>query len=217
MTKSQNTKNEQQKDLCITSEQLTEQWKKGELINGKKYYITFFDSEPFEATFRAYHEAMFPYWKFEANGKQYCDENGYDCVKVLAPVPSFDEWEQLQNWADFTNDYHELREKLEIAEYENAQLKEYERIVTSYNMKPIDYDIACETVNKLLDDNKRLKHDVGNLGYKIKNQRHEIDNRLKEIEKLKELLKECKTPLKVYNEMFGNKEELLTKIDEALK
>ena len=25
---SQNTKNEQQKDLCITSEQLTEQWKK---------------------------------------------------------------------------------------------------------------------------------------------------------------------------------------------
>lgn len=31
MTKSQNTKNEQQKDLCITSEQLTEQWKKGEL------------------------------------------------------------------------------------------------------------------------------------------------------------------------------------------
>lgn len=34
---------------------------------------------------------------------------------------------------------------------------------------------------------------------------------------LKELLKECKTPLKVYNEMFGNKEELLTKIDEVLK
>ena len=29
MTKSQNTKNEQQKDLCITSEQLTEQWKQG--------------------------------------------------------------------------------------------------------------------------------------------------------------------------------------------
>ena len=38
MTKSQNTKNEQQKDLCITSEQLTEQWKKGELPNGW-YYV----------------------------------------------------------------------------------------------------------------------------------------------------------------------------------
>lgn len=40
------------------------------------------------------------------------------------PVPSFEEWEQLQNWADFTDDYHELREKLEIAEYEKAELKE---------------------------------------------------------------------------------------------
>lgn len=34
--------------------------------------------------------------------------------------------------------------------------------------------------------------------------------------KLKELLKECKMPLKVYNELFGNKAELLTKIDEVL-
>ena len=34
---------------------------------------------------------------------------------------------------------------------------------------------------------------------------------------LKELLKECKMPIEVYNEMFGNKEELLTKIDEVLK
>ena len=42
-----------------------------------------------------------------------------------------------------------------------------------------------------LEENKRLKHDVGNLGYKIKNQRHEIDNRSKEIKKLKEFLKEC--------------------------
>ena len=32
MTKSQNTKNEQQKDLCITSEQLTEQWKSADIL-----------------------------------------------------------------------------------------------------------------------------------------------------------------------------------------
>lgn len=38
MTKSQNTKNEQQKDLCIIGEQLTEQLKKGELLEGF-YYI----------------------------------------------------------------------------------------------------------------------------------------------------------------------------------
>lgn len=39
----------------------------------------------------------------------------------------------------------------------------------------------------------------------------------KKLLQLKELLKECETPLKVYNEMFGNKEELLTKIDEVLE
>lgn len=52
----------------------------------------------------------------------------YDILKEYeahqTPVPSYKEWEQLQQWADFTDDYHELREKLEIAEYENAELKE---------------------------------------------------------------------------------------------
>lgn len=52
----------------------------------------------------------------------------YDILKEYeahkTPVPSYDEWEQLQHWADFTDDYHGLREKLEIAEYENAELKE---------------------------------------------------------------------------------------------
>jgi len=32
-----------------------------------------------------------------------------------------------------------------------------------------------EQLKKFIEENKRLKHDVGNLGYKIKNQRHEID------------------------------------------
>lgn len=60
----------------------------------------------------------------------YCEVNGVkelvmpELDEVLAPVPSYEEWEQLQNWADFTNDYHELREKLEIADYKNAELKE---------------------------------------------------------------------------------------------
>lgn len=63
-----------------------------------------------------------------------------------------------------------------------------------------------------LEENKRLKHDVGNLGYKIKNQRHEIDNRLKEIEKLKELLKRIKDYLPEYTTPMT----LLAEIDELL-
>lgn len=72
---------------------------------------------------------------------------------------------------------------------------------------------------KLVDDNKRLKHDVGNLGYKIKNQRHEIDNRLKEIEKLKDLLKECFEYID-WTDGTGspiNQQKLLDKIDEVIK
>jgi hypothetical protein len=53
---------------------------------------------------------------------------------------------------------------------ENDRLKEYERIVTSYNMKPIDYDLSCRVVTRLLDEKKRLRQ---------------------ENKELKELLKEC--------------------------
>lgn len=67
-----------------------------------------------EAIFEKYKDLKYPY----------CHGNCCTEYKYLAPVPSYEEWEQLQNWADFTNDYHELREKLEIAEYKNAQLKE---------------------------------------------------------------------------------------------
>lgn len=70
----QNMKNEQQKDLCITSEQLTEQWKKGELPEGFYY-------------------AKCPW----------CDEvdiryihNGVDDYEdIIMPVPTYEEWKAL--------------------------------------------------------------------------------------------------------------------------
>jgi len=191
MTKSQNTK----------SEQLTEQWKKGELPYAE-YYIKLAGGE--------YTNDV-----WDVGGWQSFNKKGDVVVEVLAKVPPYEVYKDLIDGRKL------LREYIKDTTNENSRLKEYERIVTSYNMKPIDYDIACETVIKLLDDNKRLKHDVGNLGYKIKNQRHEIDNRLKEIWRLKELLKECKEPL----EVFADKkdacewcpEDLLAKIDEVLK
>ena len=118
MTKSQNTKNEQ----------LTEQWKKGELPEG-----FYFVSDGAEVTIDYY---LCDYWE------RHFDKS---VQHVLAPVPSYEEWQASYN----------CMLENEVLRLENAQLKE--------------------------------------------------------------LLKECKTPLEVYNEMFGNKEELLTKIDEALK
>jgi hypothetical protein len=134
MTKSQNTESEQQKDLCITSEQLTEQWKCGRLPSGYYYIIPV----------GSYNHYYIDYYNAETDDWEvnYCNK----IQTVIDQVPSYDEWQLMQ------------------------------------------------------DDNKRLKHDVGNLGYKIKNQRHEIDNRLKEIKQLKELLKECKPYIALYTE-----------------
>lgn len=105
---------------------LTEQWKKGELPSGW-YYVQLQEGVYADNV----KSIIMDYYT------EFCDfmKHPYLIEEVLAPVPSYDEWQA----------------KLE----ENAQLKE--------------------------------------------------------------LLKECKMPLKVYNELFGNKEELLTKIDEVLK
>ena len=46
-------------------------------------------------------------------------------------------------------------------------------------------------ISELNKENKRLKHDVGNLGYKIKNQRKEIERQIAQNAQLKELLKKC--------------------------
>ena len=89
----------------MTTNNLTELWKKGELKEGE-YYVKL-ESGKIDIYFMVYDDDD-------------CDE----IVEVLEEIPDFIEWVQLQNWADFTNDYHELREKLEIADYKNAELKE---------------------------------------------------------------------------------------------
>jgi hypothetical protein len=97
---------------------LTDKWKKGELPYAE-YYIKLGGGE--------YTNDV-----WDVDGWQSFNKEGDVVVEVLAPVPSYDEWQQL---------------------------KEYEQVVTSYNFKPIDYDIACEIVNKLLDEKKRLRQE----------------------------------------------------------
>lgn len=103
MTKSQNTKNEQQNDLCITSEQLTEQWKKGELEQ-KYYYVQY--------------KSLGKSWT-EIELKGFLDDliNCRDVdgrVSILAPVPSYDEYWYMISC---------LNDQTEILN-ENAKLKE---------------------------------------------------------------------------------------------
>ena len=87
MTKSQNTKNEQQKDLCITSEQLTEQWKKGELPEGW-YYVKGSKSEGIYAYTAEYLNNM------------YRPRNG---EIIIEQVPSYEEWIGVKQQRDLEN------------------------------------------------------------------------------------------------------------------
>ena len=100
MTKSQNTKNEQQKDLCITSEQLTEQWKKGELPYAE-YYIKLGGGE--------YTNDV-----WDIDGWQSFNKKGDVVVEVLSPVPSYEEWQASYN----------CMLENEVLRLKNAQLKE---------------------------------------------------------------------------------------------
>ena len=105
MTKSQNTKNEQQKDLCITSEQLTEQWKQGELPYGR-YYV--------ELAYNGNSIIMAEYWwdkTLTLDDHQYSRE---EVKRILAPVPSYEQWQASYN----------CMLENEVLRLKNAHLKE---------------------------------------------------------------------------------------------
>ena len=109
MTKSQNTKNEQQKDLCITSEQLTEQWKKGELPNGW-YWVKGIKSEGIYAYTAEYLNNMYR----PINGEI-----------IIEQVPSYEECIGVKQQRDLENKLrHDSDNKNWQLRTENQQLKE---------------------------------------------------------------------------------------------
>lgn len=117
---------------------------------------------------------------------------------------------------DFDDCQLKVKEVLAPCDYEELQqLKEYERIVTSYAGKPINYDIACETVNKLLDEKEQLKKEL-----KSAHWYQTVQN--EDITKLRRLLKECIYILNDYKHCFDVKHHNMTaniidKANEVLK
>ena len=97
---------------------LTEQWKKGELEAGW-YYVLLFSNEEY-ITF--------------IDGNWVVDDRliGADIKEVLAPVPSYEEWQQLHKFLEEFN-------ALDVAK-ENQQLKELlyslKCCLTSQNIDP---------------------------------------------------------------------------------
>ena len=186
---------------------LTEQWKKGELSEGRYYFRHNDNSTPF---------AWF-------GSKKVYDGYSNDEVKeVLAPVPSYEEWQAKDEENILLKAENIKLKKQSELDFQRADAREYE-LATKFNNLYTENQQLKTQIARLTEIVGVLpsNHSVGNLGYKIKNQRHEINNRLKEIDKLKELLKECREFFeeenpKDFTVMSERMDELLTKIDNAI-
>ena len=138
MTKSQNTKNEQQKDLCITSEQLTEKWKQGELPEGW-YYVKGNRAEGIYAYTAEYLNNM------------YRPRNG---ERIIEQVPSYEQWQKHRKTLLKTQ---EKNCDLEII---NTQLKELLKECVEYVKKDYgDYltytqSAIYQAINQALGESK---------------------------------------------------------------
>ena len=151
MTKSQNTKNEQQKDLCITSEQLTEQWKQGELPNGW-YWVKGIKAEGIYAYTAEYLNNM------------YRPRNG---EIIIEQVPSYEEWQASEKYNKHLEEViktYERKDKQatetsiaynELLE-ENTKLKELLReclahlTIGKYGTSVTPINILCDEVEEAL-------------------------------------------------------------------
>ena len=156
MTESQNTKDEQQNDLCITSEQLTEKWKKGELPKETECYVRvngdiYLGSIQYK---NGCHNKKLPYVK-SFNGQfitKYVEE-------VLAEVPSYEQWQAKieENTAlkeqlyKFVESNQSLRKQLDEEKAKNR---------IDYNGSPMDFLDECERDRK---KNKIYKNWINNI------------------------------------------------------
>ena len=152
--------------MTKTPEELTEEWKAGKLEKDKDYYIEIMNDDVFIDFYgQLYDDCHYP------------QNLGFDNIsdniikRILAPVPTYGEYKAMQE-----------------------ELAEFKRSITSYIGKPIDYDIACEIVNKLLDDKKKLKKELSEHRENcccLENEKLQLDNNKLE-EEISELLTDNK-------------------------
>ncbi len=163
---SQNTKNEQQKDLCITSEQLTEQWKKGELPEGW-YYIKCDDGICFDRfTYYGGFSKIF----------------NYSVKQILAPVPSYDEWFKIKNLASLSECLQE--KNIECLHREN-ELKEilerHKKATAKAQIRSYDLEIINVQLKELLKEWVQFETEENPNDFTVMSERmSELGNKTKE-------------------------------------
>lgn len=171
---------------------LTELWQKGELTSGW-YYV-----QLKEGSYAEGQKTVIINYFFEFNS---CFETHHSFVeKVLAPVPSYDEWQASEKY--------------------NKHLEEVIKVYERKDKQATETSIAY---NKLAEENEELKeilerHKKATAKAQIRSCDLEIINA-----KLKELLKECRHIMSNEADFaschFEKKKliELIERIDEVLK
>lgn len=207
MTKSQNKKNEQhcikQNEKSFTQKDLslTELWQKGELEDGY-YFIKM-----------SYQGAILPIYYSQDYGFEY-DDHFYDfeeISEVLAPVPSYDEWNASEKYIK------SLEEKIKI----------YERIDKQHTNDSIAYNELAEENDKLKTENRWYSEQLNEAVKEIEQLKKFCEefnalNVVKENEKLKEAVELIKKGLQETIDGYrmtpiSRAELLLKELNEALK
>ena len=109
----------------MTTNNLTEQWKKGELKEGEEYWVILTK----EWYLRNPVEPVRAFYSCDCEFEGYYDD---DIKEVLAPVPSYEEWKELKEFADYSlHNRNELTRQITFwmdkhtqSEKENQKLKE---------------------------------------------------------------------------------------------
>lgn len=163
------------------SQDLTEQWKQGKLIG--EYWC--------EITESPYPERVY---------LPTCDND--IIVKVLAPVPSYEEWQASEKYN-----------------------KHLEEVIKTYERKEKQHTDDAIAYNELAKENAQLKDSIHSMLFTDDVVQDRYDKIKEENQKLKELLKECRPYVirsatsRMIENSIGHKKDmkLFIKIDEVLK
>jgi len=182
---------------------LTEQWKKGELPDGK-YYCKTGNGVEILRTWRGLNN----YVNLENMYNEVFIRSMDDC-EVLAPVPSYEEYQANQKWLK------SLEEKIKIYERKDKQATEtsiaYEKLLEE-NAK------LNEQINHLSKTQARQFRDNQNLQVKAEHAKDVVNiDTARQIKQLKELLKECRRYIDIWGYEDTHGRAILPQIDEVLK
>lgn len=141
------TNNELAKDNNVPSKSLTEQWKKGELKG--EYYIETNDGKQYICELQTKSGVKNKLLPFAKNFNGYVTNKSV--AEVLAPVPSYEEWQQMKAFCEEFN-------ALDVAQ-ENKRLKELLKECSPYVARSATSRMIKNSVGHKKDMNLLTKID----------------------------------------------------------